>query len=285
MLFSAARATARRQGARQSVAVAARAQRRFATGEKRATTANKTTTTTTTKTTKKNKKNKNKNKAEEKEKSSSAKWYVAGGLLAVGVPGYAVVSALQSDPEMREQVQLDYPDFYAALDGMVPGGLEVVTYASMRAAQSDWLDAHEQPWGEGYDEDIPNVRAVVITKRGSRYTGVELCATDSTRAILQKIIPLGAQVDDEVIDVQFEEAGGTAAFGQTEVEAMVGLTDDMTPAQLAEALEFLRQQKVECDVQEATWRGKGTVGEIKAKEMAKKAHMFEMEIERIKSLM
>lgn len=273
MLFSAARAAARR-GARQSVA--ARAQRRFATGETKKATAKKTT---------REKKKKKKAGGTNGEGKSSAKWYVAGGLLAVGVPGYTVVSTLQSDPEMREQVQLDYPDFYAALDGVVPGGLEVVTYASLRAAKSDWLDAHEQPWGEGYDEDIPNVRAVVITKRGSRYTGVELCATDSTRAILQKIIPLGAQVDDEVIDVQFEEAAETAAFGQTEVEAMVGLTDNMTRAQLAEALEFLRQQKVECDVQEATWRGKGTVGEIKAKEMAKKAHVFEMEMERIKSLM
>ena len=185
MLFSAARAAVRRRGARQSVAVAARARsrRRFATGEKGASAPKKTA----------------KKKAEvQSEEKSSAKWYVAGGLLAVGLPAYTVASSLQSDPEMREQVQLNYPDFYEFLDGIVPGGLAVVTYASLRAEKSDWLDAHEQPWGEGYDENIPDVRATVITKRGSRYTGVELCATDSVRTILQKIIPLGAQIDDEV---------------------------------------------------------------------------------------
>ena len=96
--------------------------------------------------------------------STPTKWYVAGGVLAVAAPSYVVVSSLQSDPEMREQVQINYPDFYEFLHGVVPGGLEVVTYASIRASKSDWLEAHELPWGEGYDEDIPNVRATVITK-------------------------------------------------------------------------------------------------------------------------
>ena len=219
----------------------------------------------------------------EDKSSGAAKWYVAGGLVAIGAPSYLVVSRLQNDPELREHVQLEYPDFYNFLDGMVPGGLEVVTYASIRAEQSDWLEAHELPWGEGYDENIPDMRATIITKRGSRYTGVELSATDSASAIITKIIPLGAQIDDEVIDVKFEEAGGS--FSHSEIEAMIGLTENMTPTQLAKALEILRQQKLECEVQEATWRGKGTLGKIKAQEMAKKVLVFEREMDRIKSLM
>ena len=216
--------------------------------------------------------------------STPTKWYVAGGVLAVAAPSYVVVSSLQSDPEMREQVQINYPDFYEFLHGVVPGGLEVVTYASIRASKSDWLEAHELPWGEGYDEDIPNVRATVITKRGSRYTGVDLCATDSAKSIIAKIVPLGAQIDDEVIDVKFEETGD-ANFGQANVEAMVGLTENMTPAQLAEAVEFLQRQKVECEIQQATWQSKGTVGKIKAQEMANRAQVFDREINRIKALM
>ena len=212
------------------------------------------------------------------------KWILAGGVLAIGLPSYTLVSSLQSNPELREQVQLNYPEFYQAIDGIAPGWLEVVTYASIRASQSDWLDAHELPWGEGYDENIPNVVATIITKRGSRYTGVELTPTDSGKSIIEKIIPLGAQIDDEVIDVKFEDANNSS-FGRLDVEAMTGLTDNMSQDQLKETLDFLSKAKAECEVQGATWMGKGTVGQIKAQEMAKKAGVFEAEIQRIKSLL
>ena len=223
-------------------------------------------------------------KQSDKEGGLSTKLIVAGGVLAIALPSYTIVSSLQSNPEMREQVQLNYPEFYAAVDGIVPGGLEVVTYASIRASQSDWLDTHELPWGEGYNENIPNVIATIITKRGSRYTGVELSPTDCGKSILEKIIPLGAQIDDEVIDVRFEDAADSS-FSQLDVAAMTGLTDNMSQDQLKETIDFLRKAKVECEVQEATWRGKGTVGQIKAQEMAKKASVFEAEIDRIKSLL
>ena len=83
----------------------------------------------------------------EKDGGVSMKWILAGGVLAIGLPSYTLVSSLQSNPELREQVQLNYPEFYQAIDGIAPGWLEVVTYASIRASQSDWLDAHELPWG------------------------------------------------------------------------------------------------------------------------------------------
>jgi hypothetical protein len=206
---------------------------------------------------------------------------------SVVVPTVLGVTQLRSDPELRDEVRLKFPELYGLLHSIVPGGVEDVTMAQLLAKKNDWPYEHELPWGEGYDEDIPPRTAIVTTKRGSKFT-VELVATDCNKGIINKAIPFGASFDDEVLDVQFvnngEHQSHLSSAMAEQRKARTSATDAMSKAELQEQLHQVRQAEHKMKVDKKVWENMGQSGVGKVTELARELQNFEKEKIQLKAL-
>lgn len=210
----------------------------------------------------------------------------------VVVPTGISVSVLRSDPELRADMQLKYPEVYGLAHNMIPGGLEDVTMAQVLAKKNDWPLEHELPWGEGYDEDFPPRTAVVTTKRGTKFT-VELVATDQSNTIIPKLIPAGASYDDEVLDVQFVS---TASSGNQAPQSSLSAgmeqqrnarvaKEGMTKEQLRQRLEEVRDIERRMKVDREVWANMGPNGIGKVQEYDQELWNVENEKVQIKKML
>ena len=186
---------------------------------------------------------------------------------ALAAPCLVGVNALRNDPELRVQVNADYPEAYAFLKQTVPGGIETITMEDLRT--SDWPEDHELPWGEGYTEDLPEQTAVVTTRRGARFT-VTLSATDAGQAIINKCARQGAALDDEVMDVSFvKEAGSDGYLEEAMQSTRAAQQEDlstMSREQLQERLRRLRQMEHDMKVDRTVWEKMGASGVTKVQQ-------------------
>lgn len=223
--------------------------------------------------------------------SLTAKLAIAAA--SVVVPTGIAVSFLRSDPELRADVQLKFPEAYGLAHTMIPGGLEDVTMAQVLALKNDWPLEHELPWGEGYDEDFPPRSAVVTTKRGTKFT-VELVATDQGSKIIEKLVPAGASFDDEVLDVQFvSTASGSSQTLQSSLSAGMeqernkreGMSKGMTKEQLRQRLEEVRDIERRMKVDREVWANMGPNGIGKVQEYDQELWNVEKEKVEIKKLL
>ena len=212
---------------------------------------------------------------------------LAIAVASIAVPTGISVSSLRSDPELRDSVRIKFPEAYDFLAALVPGGIVGVTMVEIMAKRNDWPSEHDLPWGEGYTEDFSPRQAIVTTKRGTKFT-VELAATDCNQSIIRKIIPQGASFDDNVLDVQFVNAGeGESSLSS----AMAQVRNDRAPkeglsyAELKEKLREVREIEQRVKVDREVWVQMGPNGVGKVQEMELELMNIQNEKSQLKALM
>jgi hypothetical protein len=212
---------------------------------------------------------------------------LAIAVATVVVPTSITVSTLRSDPELRNDIQVKFPEVYDVLATIIPGGVEGVTMAEVLAKRNDWPLEHELPWGEGYDENIPPRNAIVTTKRGTKFT-VDLIATDCGQSIIEKVIPLGASFDDSVLDVQFVksvESGSAFSSAMLLDRESRAPVEGLNYSELKEKLNQVREIEQRMKVDFEVWRQMGPNGMGKVSELTQELLNIENEKINIKNLM
>ena len=213
---------------------------------------------------------------------------LAIAVASIVVPSGIGISSLRSDPELRDSVRIKFPEGYNLLETILPeGSLIDVTMADLLATKNDWPLEHDLPWGEGYDEDLPPRKAIVTTKRGTKFT-VDLMATDCGQSIVTKIIPLGASFDDSVLDVQFLASGNTESSlssAMAQVRKDRAPVDGLSYKELQDKLDQVREVEQRMKVDKEVWRQMGPSGVGKVNEMEKELMNILREKKELKLLM